>query len=250
MALEELDELLNSFNESDRAAARDLLTRNGNAAARLTTQETVYRAFVDGDPTRLAAAAASATPPAVVQPPTATPPPLGIDLAALDARLDGFRKNMFESPEFTTAVEARAKAIADAQIAAAAPGQIGRSAKIADTIASIRENHRAEFGEPLDSTKFEEFFAKEGALYGNDLVKSHAAFVLQKRTDKQIADGIAAGLAAAATNNVPGTSLPASDSPLSGFIDYNTKKNGGTAPSADANDAANAFNAMRVGWKN
>lgn len=251
MALEELDELLATFAEADRPAAREMLTRNPNASSRLKTQETVYKAFVDGDPVALATAAAAAgTPPAVVQPPPASTPALGIDLAALDARLDGFRKNMFESPEFTTAVETRAKAIADAQIAAVTPNLIGRGAKIADTIATIRESHIKEFGEPLDSAKFEEFYAKDGAMYGNDLVKSHAAFVMQKRTDKQIADGIAAGLAARATNDVPGTSLPASDSPLSGFIDYNVKKNGGTAPSANADDAAKAFAAMRGGWTN
>lgn len=250
MALEELDELLNSFAEADRPAMREALTRNPNAATLLTTQNTVYKAFVDGDPVRIASAAAAATPPATVQPPPVHTPALGIDLAALDARLDGFKKSMFESPEFNTAVEARAKTIAEAALATARPQLIGQGAELADEIASIRESHRAEFNEPLDSTKFKEFFGANAAQYGNKLSAGYAAFVQQKRTDKQIADGIAAGLAARATNDVPGTSLPASDSPLSGFIDFNVKKNGGTAPTADANDAAKAFNAMRVGWTN
>jgi hypothetical protein len=248
MAFEELDELLNSFAEADRPAMRDALTRNPNAATLLTSQHTVYKAFVDGDPVRLASAASSVTPPPAVVPPPAATQPLGIDLAALDARLAGFQRSMFESPEFGTAVEARAKQIADAAIAAVTPNLIGRGAKIADTIATIRESHRAEFGEPLDSAKFEEFYAKEGPVYGNDLVRSHAAFVSEKRIEARVKKGVDEGLAAAATNNVPGTSLPASDSPLAGFIDYNVKQSGGKAPTADANDAAKAFQAMRGNW--
>lgn len=251
MALEELDELLATFAEADRPAAREMLTRNPNASSRLKTQETVYKAFVDGDPVALATAAAAAgTPPAVVQPPPVSTPALGIDLAALDARLDGFRKNMFESPEFTTAVEARAKTIAEAALATARPQLIGQGAELADEIASIRESHRAEFNEPLDSVKFKEFFGANAAQYGNKLSAGYAAFVADKRLEKIKADSFAAGQAAAATSNVPGTSLPASDSPLSGFIDYNVKKNGGTAPSANADDAAKAFAAMRGGWAN
>jgi hypothetical protein len=247
MAFEELDELLNSFAEADRPAMRDALTRNPNAATLLTSQHTVYKAFVDGDPVRLQSAATSVTPPAVTAP-VVSAPALGIDLAALDARLDGFRKSMFESPEFGTAVETRAKQIAEQALATARPQLIGQGAELADEIASIRENHRAEFNEPLDSAAFKTFFQANAAQYGNKLSAAYAAFVADKRLEKIKADSFAAGQAAAATNNVPGTSLPASDSPLAGFIDYNVKQSGGKAPTADANDAAKAFQAMRGNW--
>jgi hypothetical protein len=249
MALEELDELLATLAEGDRPAAREMFTRNPNTATLLASQQTVYRAFVDGDPTRLASAAASAVQPRPQASPVSTPA-VGIDLAALDARLDGWRKNIFESPEFNTAVETRAKVIADQQVNAASAILIGRGAELADEIASIRESHRSEFNEPLDSAKFKEFFNANSAQYGNKLSAAYSAFVADKRLEKIKADSFAAGQAAAATSNVPGTSLPASDSPLAGFIDFNVKKSGGTAPTADANDAANAFNSMRRGWTN
>lgn len=248
MALEELDELLNSFAEADRASAREMLTRNPSAAALLASQNTVYKAFVDGDPVKLqtAAAAASVTPAAAA--PAAVSSPAMIDLAALDARLSSFKTDMFKSPEFTSAVEERAKQIAEQALNTARPQFIGQGAELADEIASIRESHRAEFNEPLDSAKFKEFFAANGARYGNKLTDCYSGFVQEKRIEARIKKGVDEGLAAQATSNVPGSSLPASDTPLRNFIDFNVKQSGSKTPGADADEAAKAFAAMRGNW--
>lgn len=257
--LADLDDLLNTFAEADRPAARQMFERNPAAATLAATQRTVYRAFVDGDPAAMTAAASTTTtsPAATTTaPPVVTAPPAAVSLTLdqINALLDARVGKVYTSPEFKAAVTAEAKAIADAQVAAATPQIIGRSAELSDTISAIHQAHFREFSEPLDSAKFKEFFTANGPGYGNDLQKSYAAFVQEKRTAKQIADGIAAGLAARETANVPGTALPTSNNPQGpNFVQYNLDRMGTVAAPdparvADVDKAAQAFAQMRQGW--
>ena len=255
----ELDDIINSLAEADRPAMRTLLTNNPSAASLLTSRETVYKAFIDGDPVRMQAAAASAqttTTPATTPPPAATPPPasqsLALGLDQITALLNEKVASIYTSPQFAAAVEERAKAIAKTAFESERANVIGRSAEISDTITSIRESHLREFAEPLDSAAFKTFYAAEGPKYGNDLQGSYNAYVSEKRTAKKISDGIAAGLAAQATAAVPGAGVPTVNNPMApNFVDHNMKvisPAGSATPSADVDKAAQAFATMRQGW--
>ena len=78
--------------------------------------------------------------------------------------------------------------------------------KSADDYASVRETHRAEFGEPLDRGLFEKFVTEQrtaGVQY-KDMKSAHDAFVSERRVEKKIADGITAGT----TQRKSGTEVP------------------------------------------
>lgn len=256
----ELDDLINSFAEADRPAARDLYTRNQAAASLAASQSTVYKAFVDGDPARMAAATAAAVPAAVAPPVAAAPPaavappaPVGVTLDQLTTLLNERLASTYTSPAFLTAVEARAKEIADQQITASRPALIGQGAEIADQLYSIRSSHSREFSEELDSAKFKEFFVANGAKFANSLTDAYDSFVGEKRVEARIKRGVEEGLAARETSAVPGSSLPgqSNPSPLSRFVDFNTQITKPAAtPTADVDKAAQAFSQMHGGWAN
>jgi hypothetical protein len=268
----ELDSLLASFAEADRPAMRQMLERNPGAADTLGRQSTIYRTFVDGDTVAMAAAVASATP-ALAPAPTPAPSPapsLSVSLDQVTALLNERMTGLLTSPQFTSAVEARAREISTASLAAARTNLIGAGAEVADELYSIRSTHAREFGAELDSTKFKAFFLEHSAAHGNSLTKTYDAFVAEDRTNKRIADAVAADRAARATSDVPGTTLPAGSSPAASFIEYNTqvqqRMQGGhgqpaaaagtptatpAAPTAtDADLAARDFAAMRARWTN
>lgn len=260
MDTKELDELLATFAEADRAAARDLLTRNAGAQTYLDSRNTVYSAFVGGDAAALEAAgraASTTTPPAATTTTTTTPPsaaavppPPGVTLDQLTSLLNERLSSI------NTTIETRAKEIADAQIAAARGGLIGASTELADELYGIRAAHFREFNAELDSAKFKEFFLANSAKYGNKLTDAYNAFVSEARIEKRIKDGVEAGLAAAATAAVPGSdaTMPSAGSPARAFVDYNMSRPGMTpaagagTPAADADAAAQAFATMRRGW--
>lgn len=251
----ELNDLLGSLAEADRPAMRDLLTRNPSAAATLTSQKTVYDAFVGGDQAQMQAAAAAATAASTTTPAATTPvavQPIGLGLDQITALLNERVSAIYTSPQFVSAVDALAEKKAQAKFESERANVIGRSAEISDTITAIREANLREFNEPLDSTAFKTYFAAEGPKYGNDLLGSYNAFVAKKREDKRVSDGIKAGLEAAATSAVPGSAVPGVGNPLApNFVDFNVRKIDPTAtvvPSADADKAAQAFRSMQTGW--
>jgi hypothetical protein len=263
----ELDDILNSFSEADRPAMREMLTRNPAATSTLTSRETVYKAFVDGDPAKIqqaqaeaaaaaARAAASATgtnsPATNPNPPASPTSAVSLGLDQINALLNERVKSFTTSPEFQSAVDARAKEIADQQLKAERANIIGAGAEISDTISSIRESHLREFNEPLDSVKFREYYAAEGPKHGNRLQETYDAFVNEKRIEKRIADGVKAGLEAQATAAVPGSAVPGVGNPMApNFVDFNVRKidpNATVTPSADADKAVQAFAQMRGGW--
>lgn len=274
MALEELDELLNTLAETDRPAMREMLTRNPGLASQLSNQQTIYRAFVDGDPTAVAAAARSTVPATVANPATtrpatdpvaAAPPSLSLDQlnTLLNERISG----IYSSPQFTAAVETRAKEIAAQQFNAERGNLIGAGAEVADQLYSIRATHSREFNEELDSAKFKEFFQQNGSRYGNQLIPAYDAFVSERRIQAKIDKGISEGLAARATSDVPGGAVPTTNNPIGpNFVDYSMRRVGTIATPAnvdaatnnpnvnapaipDAEQAAAAFRALQTGWK-
>lgn len=263
---QELESLLTTFAEADRPAARDLFLRNQAAQSHVQSRESVYSAFIDGDTARIQQVTQQQQqqqqPPQQSQQQQQQPPasqqqqqPIGLGLDQINALLDARVQKVYTSPEFTAAVDAAAEKKAKTLFEAERTNVIGRSAEISDEITRIRESHLREFNEPLDSAAFKEFYGKEGPKYGNGLTATYDAFVSQKRIDKKIADGIAAGLAAQATNNVPGASVPTTNNPMApNFVDHNLKvitpAGSATPPStADADKAAQAFAQMRGNWQ-
>lgn len=246
MPIEELDSLLNSFAEADRASVREIIARNPGAQAQLETRETIHRAFTAGDMDSLAAIV---VPPAVVTPPVVVPP--SADLASLDARLNDFRSSLFKAPEFQSAVDARAKELAKAAVDEARASIVGTGMKLSAEISDIRESHFQEFGKRLDNAAFEKYFIDNGSNFDGSLTKAHDAFVGEERVQKRIADGIAEDRKVRATGQVPGTALPESDSVAGHMLKHNIERTGGKVESGpDANAAAIAFEQMRRGWAN
>jgi hypothetical protein len=240
MAFEELDQLFNDMTDADKTAMKGILERNAAAAQRLTQRETVYTAFVDGD----TAALATLTTPKVV--PTVTSP-ASVDLDALNRSLDARFDKIYEDPRFNTAVEARAKTIAEGLVAKGIETAVGRSVNVADDIFTIRASHREEFGEVLDRKPFEDFFVANAAKFGNSLTLAYDAYVADKRTQKKIDAGIAAGLAARNTTDVPGVSQPGASSPAGMFMKANPMNSTTQAARGDALDqAAAAFRSLQA----
>lgn len=233
MALEELDGLFNDIAEGDRATIKAILERNANAAQRLTQRETVYTAFVDGDTTRLAALTTPATTTTTVT------SPASVDLADLDRRLDERVDKIFADPRFNTAVEARAKTLADAAIAAATDGIVGRALKGGAEITTILHNHRTQYGKELDQPAYEKFVTDNAGKFVS-LSAAYEAFTENERIQKKIDDGVRAGLAAQQTANVPGVSQPGAGTPAGMMIKANPMNTGVAAQRGDAIDAAAA----------
>jgi len=234
MAFEELDGLFNDLaSDADKTAMREILTRSRKAADRMTQREIVYTAFVDGDTAALAAVTTPKTTPTVSS-------PTSVDLEALNRSLDERLGKVFDDPRFNTAVEARAKAIAEDLVKKGIETAVGRSVNVADDIFTIRASHREEFGETLERKPFEDFFVANAAKFGNSLTLAYDAYVADKRTQKKIDAGIAAGLAARHTSDVPGVSQPGAGTPAGMFIKSNPMNSTTQAARGDALDAAAA----------
>lgn len=236
MALEELDGLFNDLaSDADRTAMREIMARNQKAADRLTQRETVYTAFVDGDTAALARVTA--------QPANTTTPvvssPASVDLAELDRRLDERMSKIYDDPRFDTAVERRAKVLADAAIKAASDGIVGRALKGGAEITTILHNHRVTYGKELDQAAYEAFVtANQGKFIS--LTAAYEAFTEGDRIQKIKDDAFKAGQAARATTEVPGTTQVGAETPAGMFIKSNPMNTGAQAARGDALDAAAA----------
>lgn len=237
MAIEELDDLLNSFAEADRATVKEILGRNKDAESRLTSQNTVYKAFVDGDTKALA----NATTPTVTSP--------TLDLTQLDSHLETWSDRLWTSPKFTEAVETRAKTLAQTMVKEAEDRAVARSAYVSDELYSIRAAHAREFGEEMDSKAFETFVKDNTGKYAS-LTAFHDAMVSEKRIEARVKKGVKEALSAQQTSEVPGTSLPTSPTPLGQLIRHNMERTGAKddasrGPAIDS--AAKAFRELQVG---
>jgi hypothetical protein len=97
----------------------------------------------------------------------------------------------------------------------------GIAIKAADDYATVRENHRAEFGEPINRDEFEKFVTDQstaGAKFKN-MSEAHDRYVTEKRVAAQIKKGIDEGLKQkASAQNVPGQTQSVAMSPAQQVI--------------------------------
>jgi hypothetical protein len=244
--MNELDELVAQFGD-DAAAMRQILDRNAAGRASLEGRETVYKAFVGGDETAMtqlardnAAAAATAA--------AATTRSAAFDLDAMNAALDARMTSRFsaftESPEFNTAVEKRATTIAESRFKQSEGDLIGRAAKLSDEIYTIRSSHAREFGKELDTPAFEVFLTANAGKF-NGLPAAHDAYVQEERITARIDRGVREKMAASQTTEVPGTSLPTSQSPLGAMIRANPANAATTARGDGIDNAVKAFRQLQ-----
>ena len=258
MAMEELDDLMALFPDTDRTQVRDILSRNEAARVLLEGQGSIYKAMVGGDQAAIDAARQRMT----------TQPGNGgqqqqqnggqqqqaaaIDVddiwgklsGKLDARLGEF---------FTTKqadIRTLAEKIADERVQAREGEILGKAAMTSDSVYQIRRSHEKEFGEELDTAKFKEYLDANPNKFAS-LSTAHDSYVQQKRIDKAIADGIAKGIETAATNAVAGHSAPP-DTMMGGMIANNTKRidaaqgtTNGQARGEHLDAAAKAFRAAQ-----
>lgn len=244
---DELDDILGMFAGDDATALRTILDRNAAAKAALEGRETVYQAFVGGDNDKIAALATKNG--AVTTPAAAA----AVDLDALNAQLDARMTSRFSSfatsPEFTSAVEARAKAIAEAEITAKSADLLGSAARTSDEIYTIRRSHEREFGTELDTTAFSTYLTANTGKFVN-LSAAHDAYVQEQRIEARITKGVAEREAAKQTTEVPGSSLPTAQSPLGAMIRANpaNAKAGERGTGIDA--AVTAFRTLQTSHAN
>lgn len=114
--------------------------------------------------------------------------------------------------------------------------------KSADDYATVRENHRAEFNEPLNRTEFESFVATQAAsgVRHANMSAAHDAFVKDKRVTanaaaekSRIDAAVAEALKQQRSSNVPGQTQSIAQSPAQQVIaKAKAATNGGGAESA------------------
>ncbi len=258
MPIKELEDLLGTVTDAaDRAMLETILERNPETQRLTIEQRELYRALVDGDSAAIGrieqreaaarAAAAARTQTATSATTTQQPSSVAFDLAQLEAAvtrtmMEKFRPQLETQQSYIEEVATRAaQAVADKL----GPQLLAQATNTADSIYSIRSSHQAEFGEPLDTTKFTEYLdAPENKNRYASLAAAHDAFVQQRRIDKKIADGVAAGVAARDTTEVPGTTLAGSDSMAARFVAKNAAA-GGTARGEGLDAATKAFRELR-----
>jgi len=143
---------------------------------------------------------------------------------------------IFEDPRLATAIETRAKTIADGLVKDAENRAVGRAAYLSDEIFTLRTRHRNDYGEELDTKAVEKFMEANPGKFAS-LTATYEAFTEAKRIKKLEDAAFARGQAARQTSDVPGTSLPSSPV-ASMFVKSNPMNTGTAAARGDALDAA------------
>ena len=121
--------------------------------------------------------------------------------------------------------------------------------KTADNYSTVREAHRAEFGEALDRTAFEKFVATSGMKWADDLPetpngktglqKAHDQFVADRRTANQIQRGITDGLKTKTSGIlVPGQTQSTAMSPAQALLSKQRENAGNGGGKSNALAAA------------
>lgn len=250
----ELTELASKLNADDQAVLDQLLARNPSAATDLTAQASLYKAFVDGDDSRLPAAAHSTPQPGS---PLADLTSLAATIeqrvaARYDGKVSALEAELQQRPKAAD-IDTRAREIAEnffkEHSQAFAADMLGRAAKASDEVYTIRRSHEREFGTELDTNKFTEYLNANPGKFAS-LSAAHDAFVQDDRIARRIEQGVAERVAAQQTTAVPGATLP-QDGPLGSFIKHNEKfaaAANGTVARGDGLDAAvRAFAELRAG---
>ena len=182
-------ELLNSMlDDSDKAQFTAIMSKNPKLAEKIGTGVQFLMDYAEpgreeppaakpaaAAPATIPAAAASATPAAAA---TAASASSDLDklLAAMDTKLAEFKKDLVSAadlPKYRTEMTAS-------------------SIKSAHQVMRIEMTHKQEFGEDLDLEALDKY-ANEHPGH-KSITEVYDAMVAQKRMDKKIADGIAAGI--------------------------------------------------------
>lgn len=255
MPIKELEDLLATITDpADRATMETIFERNPDTRQQAIEQRNLYRAFVDGDTQaitdieqqqREATARAMAAARQTTGTGTSTGSSVGLTLDQILAETTKLMDTRFK-PELekqSTYIEEVATRAAQKIADQLGPRLLAESIGTADTVYSIRSSHQAEFGEPLDMTKFNEFVDANKGSYSS-LTAAHDAYVQQKRIDKRIAEGVAEGIAAHETTDVPGTTVAGANSMLSRFVSKNSAM-GGAARGEGLDAATKAFRDLR-----
>lgn len=247
----DLDELVTMTSAADQQAFRDLLARNPNLATRVESSQAVFKAFVDGDTSQVDAAAQAARDRATAE--AARNQPVAqraqLDLADLeklaDARAEAKFTAITTAPEYIASQEAMIERITKKVADGIAPTLLSNAARSADEIYQVRRSHEKEFGTELDTPKFTEFLNANTGKFA-DLSKAHDAYVQDQRIEAKIAKGVAEGVAATQSTEVPGTTLPSASSPLGSMIRANKLTVGETARGPAIDNAVRAFRALQA----
>lgn len=259
MAIEELDELVNLFDAEDRAAVTQALERSPVARARVQSQQALYKAFVESDSD--AAAELSRQQAASNSGGNGT----GAGMGAGTTTQNATTSPSFDLNQIETLITERLKPVTsrlDADLSEdrlekvvtkiaekLTPALLNQATANADALYLIRTSHREEFGKELDRPAFEKFVSEHPGKFAN-WTDAHDAYVQEERINVRIAKGIAEGRLNAASNDVPGSSLPNSHSPLTpigSFIRSNplNKTANGEARGEQLDAATKAFRALR-----
>jgi hypothetical protein len=208
MAIPELEELMALLADpNDRAAFEQILGRNSALADRTKASNNLYSAYVDGDQAALAAEEAKLrrTPAVVRNGPQVVSQAQTFDAATIDQMLQSKLDAIFGAEDFTKRVSGIVKKTAEE----IGPVWKAESTRSMDEIYTIRRNHEREFGKELDTKVLSTFIDEQktkGKSYSS-YVDAYNDFANEDRVQHRITKGIADGLAAQATNNVPGASL-------------------------------------------
>lgn len=197
------------------------------------------RSYYDGEPEPVA-------PPVRNEPPPVRATPPGqFDLSQVEASLG--RMLDAKLGTINTTIETKIAETVTARGAELVNSAVSIAMRQADELNRVYHRHSTEFGESFDSNAFNEFLMKpENSLADKDgkrvgskfptVMSAYEAMVAPRATQKQIADGIKAGVAAASGTHVPGTTpAPAVHGNIVKFM-----KRGGPADGAPATGASKA----------
>jgi hypothetical protein len=223
--------------------AAELEKLKGNAALKTRLERgDELRSYYDGEPEPVTPPAARNEPPPV----RATPPPsANFDLSSIEALLDK------KLGTINTTIESKINETVERRGTELVMNAVGMATQRADELNRIYHRHSTEFGEAFDSTKFNDFLMlPENSVMGADgkrvgskfrtTTEAYDAMIAPRVTEKKIADGIAAGVAAKSGAHVPGTTpMPATSGAILAF-----QRRGGPADGAPATGAQRAAAAL------
>lgn len=240
------EELLALLPPEQAAAFRKTLEANPGLAVRAAKETELYDLYMgndDDDPASAAAAASAAASPAVHT------PTLPSAAAAPTAGAAGGNDEIKELIKgLQTSLDAKVADLKKDFVPRSMVDQyVATAVKVSDNYAQVREDHRAEFGETLSRTDFEKFIAAHpkgtwlddapGTENGKTgMKKAHDSFVADKRTQKLIKDGVAAGVKQElSARTVPGQTQSVALSPaLQAMAKARETAGGGTKSNAMA----------------
>lgn len=242
MAKSVLEDLMDMLPPAERAVVQakiasspDLLTKDLNTSNLFN----VYNGEAQVDATSLMTAHTPAVPNAT---------PASVAAASIPAPGAGTGDSsviLAKLTELSTSIDTKLAALDTRYVPVAKLGEyradiLASSIKAADDYATVRENHRAEFGKPLDRDAFEKFVTDQttaGTKF-NSMRAAHDSFVQEERVNLRVQNGIAEGVRTkTSAGTVPGQTQSVAMSPALQIL---AKQREGAKPGDRANAAAAA----------